>query len=67
VKAAVVVLAVVLLLSGIRVTVPVGAWPITVPLPALVLFAELGVCGALGWLIVRAPAFRSHPYPRRAA
>lgn len=61
------VLAVILLLSRIHVTVPVGAWPVTMPLPVLALFAELGVCAALAWLIVRAAGFRSHPYPRRTA
>ena len=57
-KAAVVVLAVLLLLSGIHVTVPVGAWPVTVPLPVLVLLAELAVCAGFGWLIARAAGFR---------
>jgi hypothetical protein len=66
-KAAAVVLALILLLSGIHVTVPVGAWPVTMPLPVLVLLAELGVCAALGWLIARAAGFRSHPHPRRTA
>jgi hypothetical protein len=67
VKALAVVLAALLLLAGIHVTVPIGAWPVTVPLPALALLAELGACAALGWLIARAAGFRSHPYPRRTA
>ena len=46
VRAAAAVLALILLLSGIHVTVPVGAWPVTMPLPVLVLLAELGVCAA---------------------
>ena len=56
-KAAAVVLALILLLSGIHVTVPVGAWPVTLPLPVLALLAELGVCAVLGWLIARAAGF----------
>lgn len=57
-KPAALLLAAILLLSGIHVTVPVGAWPVTMPLPVLVLVAELGVCSALGWLIARAAGYR---------
>jgi hypothetical protein len=67
VKAAAVVLALILLMSGIHVTVPVGAWPVTVPLPVLALLAELGACAALGWLIARAAGYRPWPYSRRTA
>jgi hypothetical protein len=56
--AAAAVFALVLLLSGIHVTVPVGAWPVTVPLPVLALLAELFACAVLGWLIARAAGFR---------
>jgi hypothetical protein len=66
-KAAAVVLVLVLLLSGIHITVPVGAWPVTVPLPVLVLLAELGVCAALGWLIAGAAGWRTRPFSRRFA
>lgn len=66
-RAAGAVLALILLLSGIHVTVPVGAWPVTVPLPVLVLAAELGVCAVLGWLIARAAGYRPWPYLRRTA
>ena len=66
-KATVALLALILLLSGIHVTVPLGGWPVTMPLPVLALFAELGACAVLGWLIARVAAFRSHPYPRRIA
>ena len=66
-KAAAVALAVVLLLSGLHVTVPVGAWPVTMPLPVLALLAELGVCAALGWLIARAAGWRTWPTSWRYA
>lgn len=59
--------AVLLLLSGIHITVPVGAWPVTMPLPVLVLLAELGACGGLGWLIARAAGWRTWPSSRRTA
>jgi hypothetical protein len=61
VKAAAAVLALILLLSGIHVTVPVGTWPVTMPLPVLALLAELGVCAALGWLIARTAGYRPRP------
>jgi hypothetical protein len=67
VKAAAVVLALILLMSGIHVTVPVGGYPVAVPLPVLVLLAELGVCALLGWLIARAAGYRPWPYPGRTA
>lgn len=66
-RAAAVALAALLLLSGWHVTVPVGAWPLTVPLPVLALAAEIGVCAALGLLIARAAGYRPWPYPRRTA
>ena len=66
-KAFAVALAALLMLAGIHVTVPVGAWPVTMPLPALALLAELGVCAALGWLIARAAGWRTWPYSRRTA
>ena len=66
-KAAAAVLAFILLLSVIHVTVPLGAWPVTVPLPVLALLAELGVCAALGWLIARAAGWHLRPYSRRFA
>ena len=66
-KAAAVVLALILLLSGIHVTVPLGAWPVAVPLPVLALAAELAVCAVLGLLIARAAGCRPWPYPRRTA
>ena len=50
--------AVALLLSGVHVTLPVGAWPVTMPLPVVALVAELGVCAALGWLIARTIGWR---------
>jgi len=67
VKAAAVVLALILLRSGIHVTVPIGAWPITMPLPVLALLVELGVCAVLGWLIARAAGWRTRPSSRRFA
>ena len=66
-KAAAAVLALILLLSGTHVTVPVGAWPVTVPLPVLALLAELGACAALGWLIARAAGCRPWLAPWRTA
>ena len=66
-KALAVALAALLMLAGIHVTVPVGAWPITMPLPVLALLAELGVCAALGWLIARAAGYRPWPYQRKTA
>ena len=66
-KAAAAVLALILLMSGIHVTVPVGGYPVAVPLPVLVLLAELGVCALLGWLIARAAGYRPWPYPGRTA
>jgi hypothetical protein len=67
VKAAAAMLAVILLLSGIHITVPVGGYPVAVPLPVLALLAELAVCGVLGCLIARVAGYRSSPYPRRPA
>jgi hypothetical protein len=66
VKAAAVVLAVLLLLSGahVRLWLAPGA-PVAVPLTVLALAAELAVCGMLGWLITRAAGCR--PYLRRTA
>jgi hypothetical protein len=61
-----VALALIVMLSGVHVTLPVGAWPVTVPLPALALAAELGVCAVLGWLIARA-AGCPRIYSRRIA
>lgn len=66
-KALAVATAAVVLLSGVRVTLPVGAWPVTMPLPALALLAELGVCAALGWLIACAAGWRTWPYSRSLA
>jgi hypothetical protein len=67
VKALAVALAALLLLSGVHVTVPVGAWPVTMPLPVLVLLVELGAVAVLGWLIARAAGYRPWPYPGRTA
>jgi hypothetical protein len=72
VKALAVVLAALLvrgavLLFGAHVTVPVGAWPITMPLPVLALLAELGVCAVLGWLIARSAGWRTWPTAWRYA
>ena len=66
-KAAAAALALILLLSGIHVRLPIGAWPVTVPLPVLVLLAELAACAALGFLIARAAGYRPWPCPRRAS
>jgi hypothetical protein len=67
VKAAAIVLATLAMLSSWHVTFLLAGQPVAVPLPVLALAAELAVCALLGWLIVRAAAFRSHPYPRRTA
>ena len=66
-KALSLIVAVALLLSGLHVTVPVGAWPVTMPLPVLALLAELGVCAALAWLIARAAGWRTWPTAWRYA
>ena len=66
-KATVALLALIVLLSGIHVTVPLGAWPVIVPLPALALLAELGVCALLGWLIARSAGYRPWTHSRRTA
>jgi hypothetical protein len=67
VKALAVALAALLLMAGVHVTVPVGAWPVTMPLPVLALLAELGVCAVLGWLIARSARCRTWPTSRRFA
>jgi hypothetical protein len=66
-KAAAVVLAVLLLLSGwhVRLQLAPGV-PVAVPLPVLALLAELAVCAVLGWLIARVAGWRP-PYSRRTA
>ena len=66
-KAATVVLAALLLLSGahVRLWLTPGV-PVAVPLPVLALAAELAACAVLGWLIARAAGCRP-PYLRRTA
>lgn len=60
-KAAAVALAALLVLAPIHVTVPFGAWPVTMPLPVLALLAELAAVAALGWLIARSARWRTRP------
>jgi hypothetical protein len=67
VKAAAVALAALLMLAGIHITVPIGAWPVTMPLPVLALLAELGAVAALGLLITRAAGWRTWPNAWRYA
>ena len=60
-KAAAIVLASLLMLSGVHVTVPLAGCPVAVPVPLLVLAAELAVIGLLGWVISR--SLRGLPLP----
>lgn len=53
-KAAALILAALLVLSGDHVTVRLGGQPLSVPVPVLVLVLELAACAVLGWLITRA-------------
>jgi hypothetical protein len=68
VKAAAVVLAVLVLLSGWHVTVPLAAgYAVAVPLPVLVLAAGLGACAVPGWLIAQTAGWHPWPSPERIA
>jgi hypothetical protein len=58
-KAAVLVLAALVMLAGDHVTVRLSGCPVTVPVPVLILAAELTAAAVLCWLIGR--RIRSHP------
>lgn len=60
-KAAVVVLAILLLLSGVHVRLWLAGYLVAVPVPVLVLIAELATVVVLGWLIAR--AWHGFPFP----
>jgi hypothetical protein len=60
VKGAALVLAVLLMLSGDHVTLHTVGGAVSVPVPVLVLIAELGACVMLGRLIWRARPFCLH-------
>jgi hypothetical protein len=61
VKAAALVLAVLLVLSGAHVPLRLAGYPVSVPVPVVALAAELAACAVLGWLISRAA--RGCPIP----
>ena len=63
-KATAIIVALLLMLSGDHVTMRFAGNPVTVPVPVLVLAAELAVCAVLCWLIRRAVR-ASYPHPYR--
>jgi hypothetical protein len=60
VKAAALALAALVMLAGDHVTVRLSGYPVTVPVPVLILAAELAAAVVLVWLLVR--KFRAWPY-----
>jgi hypothetical protein len=60
VKAAAIVLAALVMLAGDHVTLRLSGYPVTVPVPALILAAELAIAAVLVWLLIR--KFRAWPY-----
>lgn len=59
-KAAALALAALVVLSGDHVTVRLSGYPVAVPVPVLILAAELAVAAVLCWLIIRTA--RAWPY-----
>lgn len=67
-KSAAVVLAVLLVTMHLHVGFPlIARYGLAVPVPVLVLLAELDACAVLGWLIARAAGWRTWSSPRRYA
>ena len=59
-KAAVVALAALVMLAGDHVTVRLSGYPVAIPVPVLMLAAELAVAAVLVCLLIR--KFRAWPY-----
>lgn len=66
-KAAAIVFAALLVLAGDHVTVRLSGYAVAVPVPALVLAAELAAAAVLVWLIIRAARSWPYRYGRRFA
>ena len=66
-KAAVLALAALVMLAGDHVTVRLSGYPVTVPVPVLILAAELAGVAVLCWLIVRKARSWPYRYARRTA
>lgn len=66
-KAAAVALAALLVLAGDRVTVRLSGHAVAVPVPALILAAELAAAAVLVWLIIRTARAWPYRYARRFA
>jgi hypothetical protein len=60
VKAAALALAALVVLAGDHVTVRLSGYPVAIPVPALILAAELAVAAVLVWVLIR--KFRAWPY-----
>jgi hypothetical protein len=65
VKAAALVVAALVMLARDHVTVRLSGYPVTVPLPALIVAAELATAVVLVWLIVRKARACPDPYYTR--
>ena len=55
------------MLAGDHVTVRLSCYPVTVPVPVLILAAELAGVAVLCWLIVRKARSWPYRYVRRTA
>jgi hypothetical protein len=60
VKAAALAIAALVMLAGDHVTVRLPGYPVAVPVPVLMLAAELAAAVVLVWLLIR--KFRAWPY-----
>ena len=58
---ALIIIGAALALSGMHVNMRLAGCPVAVPVPALIIAAELAAIGALCWLIIR--AVRGYPLP----
>ena len=67
VKAAALALAALVMLAGDHVTVRLSGYPVTIPVPVLILAAELAAIVVLCWLIVRKARSWPYRYARRTA
>lgn len=66
-KAAALVLAALVMLSGDHVTIRLSGYAVAVPVPVLMLTAELAVAAVLCWVIIRAARSWPHRYARRTS
>lgn len=66
-KAAVLALAALVMLAGDHVTVRLSGYPVTIPVPVLMLAAELAVAAVLCLVIVRKARSWPYRYARRTA